>query len=117
MRSLSLKVPGSGGCVSIFVISIRLVQRITTFSLPRINQLVDSTSEFELLSMMDDYQGYHQIQMFPGDIPKVNFFTACGTLGYIRMLFGLINVGATYKRMVDNVFRNQFGTEYGGLCG
>ncbi|KAL0448297.1 UNVERIFIED_CONTAM: hypothetical protein Slati_1386100 [Sesamum latifolium] len=37
------------------------------YPLPRIDQLVDSTSGCELLSMMDASQGYHQIMLAPED--------------------------------------------------
>ncbi|KAL0295886.1 UNVERIFIED_CONTAM: hypothetical protein Sangu_3179300 [Sesamum angustifolium] len=37
------------------------------YPLPRIDQLVDSTSGGELLSMMDASQGYHQIMLAPKD--------------------------------------------------
>ena len=33
------------------------------FPLPRIDQIVDSTSECEILSFLDAYLGYHQIAM------------------------------------------------------
>lgn len=34
-----------------------------SYPLPRIDQLVDATSRHELLSFMDTYSGYNQIQM------------------------------------------------------
>ena len=37
------------------------------FPLPRIDQLVDSTSGHELLSFMDAFSGYNQIKMNPKD--------------------------------------------------
>ncbi|KAL0445051.1 UNVERIFIED_CONTAM: hypothetical protein Slati_2227800 [Sesamum latifolium] len=40
------------------------------YPLPRIYQLVDSTSGCELLSMMDALQGYHQIMLVPKDHKK-----------------------------------------------
>ncbi|KAL0430722.1 UNVERIFIED_CONTAM: Retrovirus-related Pol polyprotein from transposon [Sesamum radiatum] len=40
------------------------------YPLPRIDQLVDSTSGCELLSMMDASQGYHQIMLAPEDRKK-----------------------------------------------
>ena len=33
------------------------------FPLPRIDQVVDSTAGCELLSFLDAYSGYHQVQM------------------------------------------------------
>ncbi|KAL0411009.1 UNVERIFIED_CONTAM: hypothetical protein Slati_3690600 [Sesamum latifolium] len=41
------------------------------YPLPRIDQLVDSTSGCELLSMMDASQGYHQIMLAPEDRKKI----------------------------------------------
>lgn len=80
------------------------------YSFSRIDHLVDSTCGFELLSMMDAYQGYHQIRLFPRDTLKVFFLVAAyGTFGSVRMLFGLRNEGATYERMEDSVFHDQLG--------
>ncbi|KAL0356313.1 UNVERIFIED_CONTAM: Retrovirus-related Pol polyprotein from transposon [Sesamum radiatum] len=59
------------------------------YPLPRIDQLVDSTSGCELLSMMDASQGYHQIMLAPEDWKK--------------------NAGATYQRLVDKIFCPQIG--------
>ncbi|KAL0433672.1 UNVERIFIED_CONTAM: hypothetical protein Slati_2701500 [Sesamum latifolium] len=46
------------------------------YPLPRIDQLVDSTSGCELLSMMDASQGYHQIMLAPEDCKRVSFITS-----------------------------------------
>ncbi|KAL0463349.1 UNVERIFIED_CONTAM: Enzymatic polyprotein [Sesamum latifolium] len=79
------------------------------YPLPRIDQLVDSTSDCELLSMMDASQGYHQIMLAPEDRKKVSFITSEGTFCYVVMPFGLKNAGTTYQRLVDKIFRPQIG--------
>ncbi|KAL0433514.1 UNVERIFIED_CONTAM: hypothetical protein Slati_2685700 [Sesamum latifolium] len=79
------------------------------YPLPRIDQLVDSTSGCKLLSMMDASQGYHQIMLAPKDHKRVSFITSDGTFCYIAMLFGLKNAGATYQRLVDKIFQPQLG--------
>ncbi|KAL0405434.1 UNVERIFIED_CONTAM: Retrovirus-related Pol polyprotein from transposon opus [Sesamum latifolium] len=79
------------------------------YPLPRIDQLVDSISGCELLSMMDAFQGYHQIMLAPKDRKRVSFITSVGTFCYTAMPFGLKNAGATYQRLVDKIFRNQIG--------
>ncbi|KAL0440562.1 UNVERIFIED_CONTAM: hypothetical protein Slati_2539200 [Sesamum latifolium] len=79
------------------------------YPLPRIDQLVDSTSGCELLSMMDASQGYHQIMLAPEDHKRVSFITSDGTFCYVAMSFGLKNAGATYKRLVDKIFRSKLG--------
>ncbi|KAL0313505.1 UNVERIFIED_CONTAM: Ribonuclease HI [Sesamum radiatum] len=45
------------------------------YPLPRIDLLVDSTAGYELFSMMDAYQGYHQIFMAEEDRIKTSFVT------------------------------------------
>ncbi|KAL0373549.1 UNVERIFIED_CONTAM: Transposon Ty3-G Gag-Pol polyprotein [Sesamum radiatum] len=67
------------------------------YPLPRIDQLVDSTSGCKLLSMMDASQGYHQIMLAPEDRKRVSFITSNGTFCYVAMPFGLKNAGATYQ--------------------
>ncbi|KAL0313243.1 UNVERIFIED_CONTAM: hypothetical protein Sradi_5723600 [Sesamum radiatum] len=79
------------------------------YPLPRIDQLVDSTSGCELLSMMDGSQGYHQIMLAPQDRKKVSFITSTGTFCYVAMPFRLKNAGATYQKLVDKIFQPQIG--------
>ncbi|KAL0455804.1 UNVERIFIED_CONTAM: hypothetical protein Slati_0919600 [Sesamum latifolium] len=79
------------------------------YPLPRIDQLVDSTSGCKLLSMMDASQGYHQIMLAPEDHTRVSFITLDGTFCYVAMPFRLKNAGATYQRLVDKIFRPQLG--------
>ncbi|KAL0445379.1 UNVERIFIED_CONTAM: Pro-Pol polyprotein [Sesamum latifolium] len=59
------------------------------YPLPRIDQLVDSTSECELLSIMDASQGYHQIMLPLEDHKRVSFITSEGTFCYVAMPFRL----------------------------
>lgn len=79
------------------------------YPFPRIYQLVDSTAGHELLSFLDDYQGYHQISLAKEDQSKVRFVTLTGTYCYVVMSFGLKNAGATYQRFMDRVFKDQIG--------
>lgn len=79
------------------------------YRLPRIDQLVDSTSGYELLCFLDAYQGYHQIPLAREDRDKVSFITSGGTFCYVVMPFGLKNAGATYQRLIDKIFAKQVG--------
>ena len=47
-----------------------------SFLLPRIDQLVDSTSGHKLLTFMDAFSRYNQIQMAEGDQEKIAFITS-----------------------------------------
>ena len=46
------------------------------FPLPRINQLVDSTSGYKLLTLIDAFSGYNQIKMVEEDHEKTAFITS-----------------------------------------
>ncbi|CAL8148956.1 unnamed protein product [Prunus armeniaca] len=75
------------------------------FSLPRIDQLVDSTYGNQLLSFMDAYSGYNQILMHEDDKAKISFIIERGTYCYKVMPFGLKNAEATYQRLVNKIFK------------
>ncbi|CAL8994786.1 unnamed protein product [Prunus brigantina] len=75
-----------------------------SFPLPRIDQLVDATAGFALLSFLDAYSGYNQISMDPADVEDTAFITDRGLYCYRVMPFGLKNAGATYQRLVNRMF-------------
>ncbi|KAL0430064.1 UNVERIFIED_CONTAM: Retrovirus-related Pol polyprotein from transposon [Sesamum radiatum] len=79
------------------------------YPLPRIDQLVDSTSGCERLSMLDANQGYNQIKLAREDQEKTTFVTKRGLYCYNVMHFGLKNAGATYQRLVNKIFSQQIG--------
>ena len=72
------------------------------FPLPRIDQIVDSTSGCQRLSFLDAYSGYQQILMKVEDEELTAFITPFGIYCYTVMPFGLKNAGATYQRMMQN---------------
>ena len=80
-----------------------------SFPLPRINQLVDSTTGHKLLTFMDAFSRYNQIKMAEEDQEKIAFITSQGLYYYKVMPFGLKNAGATYQRLVNKMFSKQFG--------
>ena len=80
-----------------------------SFPLPRIDQLVESTAEHKLLTFMNAFSGYNQIKMAEEDQEKTAFITSQGLYCYKVMPFGLKNVGETYQRLVNRMFREQIG--------
>ena len=76
-----------------------------SYPLPRIDQLVDATTRHELLTFMDAFSGYNQIQMTPQDREHTTFITDRGVYCYKVMPFGLKNAGATNQRMVNKMFK------------
>ena len=58
---------------------------------------------------MDAFSGYNQILMAEEDQEKTAFVTSQGLYCYRVMPFGLKNAGATYQRLVNQMFKKQIG--------
>ena len=67
------------------------------FPLPRIDQIIDSTTGCEILSFLDAYSGYHQIAMNESDQLATSFITPFGSYCYVSMPFCLKNARETYQ--------------------
>ena len=76
-----------------------------SFPLLRIDQLVDATSGHVLLSFMEAYSRYNQIPIPLPDQEHTSYITDRGLYCYKVMPFSLKNVGATYQRLVNMMFR------------
>ncbi|XP_073363164.1 uncharacterized protein [Aegilops tauschii subsp. strangulata] len=79
------------------------------FPLPRIDQIVDSTAECDLLCFLDAFSGYHQIKLALQDVEKMAFLTPCGVYCYTCMLFRLRNAGATFKWLMHIALGQRLG--------
>lgn len=75
-----------------------------SYPLLRIDQLVDSTASHQLLSFINAFSGYNQIQMDKLDQEKMSFITSQGLFCYKMVPFGLKNAGATYQRLINHMF-------------
>ena len=80
-----------------------------SFSLPRIDHIVDASSGHGMLSFLDSFSGYHQIPMYPPDAEKTTFITPHGLFYYNVMSFGLKNARETYQRLVTKMIRLLLG--------
>jgi hypothetical protein len=74
------------------------------YPLPRIDQIVDSTSGFDLLSFVDAYSGFHQIRMSREDSKHIAFVTVDGLYCYVVMPYGLRNALPTSVRAMNKTF-------------
>ena len=75
----------------------------------RIDQLVDAMVRHEVLSFMDTYSGYNQIPMYEHDEKHTSFIIDRGLYYYKAMPFSLKNMGATYQRLVNMMFKDLIG--------
>ena len=80
-----------------------------SFSLLKINQLVDVTSDHRLLSFIDAFAGYNQIWIASEDEEYTVFVTDKDIYCYKVMPFSLKNTGATYPQLVNKIFKVQIG--------
>ncbi|XP_074314546.1 uncharacterized protein LOC141649764 [Silene latifolia] len=71
--------------------------------------MVDATAGHEVLTFLDTWSGYNQIKMHPQDQEKTAFMSERGIYCYNVMPFGLKNVGSTYQRLVNKMFKQQIG--------
>jgi hypothetical protein len=76
------------------------------FPMPFIDQIIDDYTDHKVLSFMDGFSGYNQIQIHPVDQYKTAFITPWGTFAYRVMPFGLKNVGATFQWAMTYIFHD-----------
>ncbi|KAA3462133.1 RNA-directed DNA polymerase (Reverse transcriptase), Ribonuclease H-like protein [Gossypium australe] len=81
------------------------------FPLPHIETLVYNMAGYSLVSFMDDFSRYNQINMHPKDMEKTTFVTLWGTFYYKLMPFELKNVRATYQRAIVTLFHDMMHKE------
>ena len=73
------------------------------FPIPMTEMVIDSTTGYGALSLMDGFSGYNQIIMDEHDAIDTAFRTPRGNFYYTVMPFGLKNAGSTYQRAMTHV--------------
>ena len=76
-----------------------------SFSLPKIDQLIDATSGHWLLSHMDVFAGYNLIRMAFEDEEYTIFITDKEIYYYKVMPFRLKNASATCQWLINKIFK------------
>jgi hypothetical protein len=74
------------------------------FPLPRIDQIMDSTSGCDLLCFQDAYSGFHEIPMSREDEKNTAFITVDGLFCYVSMPYGLKNALPTIVCAMHKTF-------------
>jgi hypothetical protein len=72
------------------------------FSLPRIDQIVDSTSSCDLLCFLDAYSGFHQIPMSREDEEYTAFIIVDGLFYYVLPTF-VRAMHKTFRDLIRNL--------------
>jgi hypothetical protein len=74
------------------------------FPLPRIDQIMDSTSICDLLCFLDAYSGFYQTPMSREDEEHTTFITVDDLFCYVSMPYGLRNALPTFVRALHKTF-------------
>lgn len=84
---------------------LNAVTKLDSYSLPRIDDLLDTLGKATIFSALDMTSGFHQIPMEEDSIEKTAFTTKFGNYKYVTLPMGLCNSPSTFQRLVDIAFR------------
>jgi len=73
------------------------------YSLPDITEILDELSQSKYFTCLDMVMGYHQIELAPGEGPKMAFSTKQSHWEYRRLPFGSKMAPATFQKLMNSV--------------
>jgi hypothetical protein len=76
------------------------------FPTPFVDQIVEDCARSEILSLMDSFSRYNQINILPMDQHKTSFICPWGIFAYQKLPFGLKNVGAMFQHPMSYAFHD-----------
>jgi hypothetical protein len=88
-------------------IDYRALNEITIknkYPLPRIEDLFNQLRGASVFLNIDPRLGYHQLRIWPSEIPKTTFITKYGLYEFTVMSFGLTNAPAFFMYLMNSVF-------------
>ena len=77
------------------------------YPLPKMDHILQRVVGSSRISLLDGFSRYNQILVQKEDQPKTTFTTPWGTFMYVKIPFGLVNVGATFQRAMDIAFAKE----------
>ena len=86
--------------------SLNAISKPDRYPVPHLHSVTHKLKNKCVFSKIDLLKAYHQIPVHPSDIEKTAVSTPFGLYEYVYMPFGLKNAGATFQRIIDNMFMN-----------
>uniref|UniRef100_A0A914X6C2 RNA-directed DNA polymerase n=2 Tax=Plectus sambesii TaxID=2011161 RepID=A0A914X6C2_9BILA len=83
--------------------AVNAVTKIDAYPLPRIADILHSLNGRTRFTLLDLRSGFWQVPMEPASKEKTAFSTHTGHFEFNVMPFGLVNAGATFERLMENV--------------
>lgn len=74
--------------------------------MPRVDEIFDEINGSKIFTAIELFQGYLQTKMNEACKEKKTFMWRYGRFQFEVMPFGLMNSGATFQRMMDNILAN-----------
>ena len=83
---------------------LNLITEPDHYAMPNISDPTSSISTSRVFSKLDLLKGYFKVPVNPDDVPKTAITTPFGTYVFHYSTFDLRNSGATFLRMMDQIF-------------
>ena len=77
------------------------------YPLPKMDHILQRVVGASRISLLNGFSGFNHILFHPNDQEKTSFTTPWGTSKYVKMPFGLKNVGETFQRAMDIAFAKE----------
>ncbi len=86
--------------------ALNTVTKPDQYPLPDLHDCTAQLAGCDVFSIIDINRPYCHIPMSEEDIAKTAITTQFGLYEFVRMPFGLKNMGKTFQRFMDTIFRN-----------
>lgn len=90
-----------------YSLTVNKFTELDAYPLPRIDDIINKVSQYQVFSTIDLKSAYHQIPIVKQD-RKYTAFEACGNLyQFCRIPFGVTNGVSAFQRVMDSLIRTE----------